>query len=62
MWSTLLLVVSLCLPTSPPTWPWMLINIRPNDPTLSCYAAENGTWVCASDRLLLQDVDSEDSY
>lgn len=43
-------------------WPWFVINVRPDDPSLSCYLGGNGTWVCAPDRLLSRDALPDDSY
>lgn len=49
-----------------PSPPWFVVNIRPDDPTLSCYVCFDGNrshvWVCAADRRLAKDVDGDDSY
>ena len=44
-------------------WPWFVVNVHPNDPTLTCHVGKNGTWYCAPDLLLRADItNNEDSY
>lgn len=40
---------------------WITFNIRPDEPTLSCYLKDD-LWYCTNDTFLNYNLDPEDSY